>query len=100
MTFTFLEADRLKRSYVCAQCYADLVMFYGKMRGDYELHCPTHGDIEQESVGRVTRWWAERHGTESVFEKREVARNLDDLFQSKNAGKDEDDLLSELGFGG
>lgn len=97
MPFTSLVAERIVSRYLCARCYHTLYRKHAPM-GLETVECPDCGNVEDEGVGRVTKWWAERQGQQNLKELHEAQANLTDLFPQEKLDKPVKDALAELGF--
>jgi hypothetical protein len=90
---SYLQAQETVRKYVCATCYGHLLA-YPKDDGVVVL-C---AKCKEDTKGYVTKRYAQRRQQESLAEKLEARQVLKDGISSPHAGKNEAQLLQELGF--
>lgn len=88
-----ITADITVRDYVCSICWGHLIKAY--RGGETIVYCPQH---DGDRYGFVTKYYAEHARSESVADKLDAIINLKGIIPTEHEDKDEDQLLSELGF--
>lgn len=89
------EAQKIKRNYVCAQCWGELLIDFdkGQPKGSrHKVYCPICG----EDRGFVTRDYAIQRKAESSAEANEAARNLGKLLGIEKEPVDREETINQL----
>ena len=83
------------RDYCCSRCYGHLVAHADPERR-WRVECPNCGPGQ----GFVTKYYAERHVSDSVVDKSEVTHLMQDLGITENPhkGKSAEQIIEEFGY--